>query len=162
MSDPHLTPAQIKAARHALGRLTSKLGMRVGATKKAIEAIEGWRVAVDAARPRHGAVKTRNGRRGIHRRKRRGSCKAPERPRMITVSQIKAARALLEWSQEDLSARSGVPCAMIARIEASDRQIGYRRDTISKIEDALDEAGIELTNSADSEGPEVRLRKRPD
>jgi transcriptional regulator with XRE-family HTH domain len=78
---------------------------------------------------------------------------------MISTEQIKAARALLGWSQEDLSARSGVSYTTIAKIESSEGRNGARRDTLSKIVAALEEAGIELTDGVDSEGPGAHLRQ---
>jgi len=75
---------------------------------------------------------------------------------MVSVRQIKAARALLLWSQEDLAAKSGVSYPTIARLETSDGVLGGREGTVAKIIAALVEAGVEFTNG-DQAG--VRMKK---
>ena len=76
---------------------------------------------------------------------------------MISVRQVKAARALLGWSQRDLSKASGVSEPTIARLEAIDGQIGGREETAAKIRKALEASGIEFTNGR---SPGVKLRTR--
>jgi DNA-binding XRE family transcriptional regulator len=56
---------------------------------------------------------------------------------MISIRQIKAARALLGWSQEDLAKFSGVSYPTIARLESTDGPIGGRPDTEIKIVRAI-------------------------
>ena len=65
---------------------------------------------------------------------------------MISVRQIKAARALLGWSQGDLAAASTVSEPTIARLESADGTIGGRPETSAKIIAAIEKAGIEFTN----------------
>ena len=77
----------------------------------------------------------------------------------ITIRQIKAARALLAWSQADLAARSGVSEPTIARLEAADGDLGGRNETAKKISNAIEEAGIQFTDEEDG-GVGVRLRRR--
>jgi len=77
----------------------------------------------------------------------------------ISIRQIKAARALLEWSQEHLSAASGVSIATIRRLESLRGDLGGRPDTVAKIVAAIEGQGVEFTNG---EQPGVRLRKGPD
>ena len=43
---------------------------------------------------------------------------------MLTIRQIKAARALLGWSQADLARHSGISEPTIARLEAVDGELG--------------------------------------
>jgi predicted transcriptional regulator len=62
----------------------------------------------------------------------------------ITTRQVKAARALLGWSQTDLAIHSRVSEPTIARLEAEDGPLGGRAGTLSKILNALVEAGIEF------------------
>ena len=69
---------------------------------------------------------------------------------MITVEQIRAARGLLGWSQDDLSARTGISKATLTNIER--RLNKPRQDTIHAIQTSLEESGIEFI-----EGPGVRL-----
>ncbi|MGO9238383.1 MAG: helix-turn-helix domain-containing protein [Methylocella sp.] len=75
-----------------------------------------------------------------------------------STRQIKAARALLAWSQGDLAEASGVSEPTIARLESVEGEIGGRADTVQKILAALEKAGcIFLEENGD--GPGVRLRK---
>ena len=78
----------------------------------------------------------------------------------VSIRQIKAARALLAWSQEELAAAADVSIPTIKRLEASDGPLGGRSETGEKIRKALQVAGIEFI-SADGGGPGVRLRKAP-
>ncbi|PSJ57150.1 transcriptional regulator [Mesorhizobium soli] len=64
--------------------------------------------------------------------------------RGITTRQVKAARALLGWSQTDLAIHSKVSEPTIARLEAVDGPLRGRAETSSKILKALVEAGIEF------------------
>jgi transcriptional regulator with XRE-family HTH domain len=77
--------------------------------------------------------------------------------RKVSIRQIKAARALLNWSQEQLAAHSGVSVPTVKRLEAVDGAIGGRPETSKKICAALEANGIEFTNGS---SPGVRLRKR--
>jgi predicted transcriptional regulator len=79
---------------------------------------------------------------------------------LVTTRQIKAARALLAWSQADLADRSGISEPTIARLEAIDGKLGGRGDTTQKIRAAIEAAGIEFI-TANGGGPGVRLRKAP-
>jgi transcriptional regulator with XRE-family HTH domain len=76
----------------------------------------------------------------------------------VSVRQIKAARALLAWSQEELAAAAKVSIPTIKRLEATDGPLGGRSDTIAKIRAALMLAGVEFIDE-DGGGPGVRLRK---
>jgi predicted transcriptional regulator len=75
----------------------------------------------------------------------------------VSVRQIKAARALLGWSQDDLAARSGVSQPTIKRLEAEGGDLGGRPETGDKMRRALEKAGIEFTNG---DGPGVRLKRK--
>jgi predicted transcriptional regulator len=77
---------------------------------------------------------------------------------MISVRQIKAARALVAWSQSDLSATSGVSEPTIARLESEDGELGGRAETGKKLIAALEKAGVEFI-AENGGGPGVRLRK---
>ena len=76
---------------------------------------------------------------------------------MVYTSQIKAARSLLGWRQQDLARASGVGLATIQRIEMRD---GPASGNYTKIQAALEKAGIEFTDG-DGGGIGVRLNKRP-
>jgi predicted transcriptional regulator len=77
---------------------------------------------------------------------------------LLTIRQVKAARALLGWSQSDLALRSGVSEPTIARLEAQDGKLGGRGETVSKIEQAFVAAGIEFIKE-NGGGLGVRLQK---
>ena len=79
---------------------------------------------------------------------------------MRSVRQIKAARALLGWSQADLARHSTMSEPTIARLESTDGELGGRADTFAKIVDAIEKAGIEFIDE-NGGGPGVRLRKPP-
>jgi predicted transcriptional regulator len=78
---------------------------------------------------------------------------------MITVRQMKAARALLAWSQRDLAEASGVSEPTIARLESENGEVGGRPETGQKLVAALEKAGVEFIG-AESEGLGVKMRKR--
>jgi transcriptional regulator with XRE-family HTH domain len=75
----------------------------------------------------------------------------------VSIRQIKAARALLGWSQSDLAGASGISEPTIKRLEANDGEIGGRADTAEKIQVALESAGVEFTNGGQ---PGVRMKMR--
>lgn len=77
---------------------------------------------------------------------------------MISIRQVKAARALLAWSQADLARASGVSEPTIARLEAQDGPVGGRADTGDKIREALEAAGAVFI-AENGGGPGVRLSK---
>jgi transcriptional regulator with XRE-family HTH domain len=74
----------------------------------------------------------------------------------VSIRQIKAARALLGWSQENLAAMADVSVPTIKRLEAVDGLLGGREETGMKLRTALERAGIEFTNGS---RPGVRLRR---
>jgi predicted transcriptional regulator len=77
----------------------------------------------------------------------------------VSIRQIKAARALLDWSQEQLALAAAVSVPTIKRLEAQDGTLGGRTETGAKIEAALEKAGIEFIDE-NGGGLGVRLRKR--
>jgi predicted transcriptional regulator len=77
----------------------------------------------------------------------------------VSIRQIKAARSLLAWSQEELAAAADVSIPTIKRLEAQDGPLGGRDETGVKIRSALESAGIQFIDE-NGGGPGVRLRKR--
>jgi predicted transcriptional regulator len=77
----------------------------------------------------------------------------------VSIGQIKAARALLDWSQERLAIAADISLPTIKRLEAVDGPLGGRDDTGAKIRRALETAGITFIDE-NGGGPGVRLRKR--
>jgi predicted transcriptional regulator len=81
---------------------------------------------------------------------------------MITSQQMRAARALLGIDQRRLAELAGLSLPTIQRMEASDGQVRGVVDTLVKVVNALEGAGIELIgeNAASSGlGRGVRLRE---
>jgi DNA-binding XRE family transcriptional regulator len=77
----------------------------------------------------------------------------------VSTRQVKAARSLLAWSQEDLAAAADVSIPTIKRLEAQDGPLGGRDETGIKIRSALESAGVEFIQE-NGDGAGVRLRKR--
>ncbi|TXL78866.1 helix-turn-helix domain-containing protein [Vineibacter terrae] len=80
---------------------------------------------------------------------------------MITGVQMRAARALLDIDQRQLAELSGVSLPTIQRMEASEGNVRGVVDTLTKVIEALDRAGIELIgeNAISREGGRgVRLK----
>jgi transcriptional regulator with XRE-family HTH domain len=75
----------------------------------------------------------------------------------LSVRHVKAARALLGWSQGDLARASGVSEPTVARLESADGALGGRPGTAGKLRRALELAGIEFL---DGGAPGVRLRPK--
>ncbi len=71
---------------------------------------------------------------------------------MITISQIKAARSLLDWSQSDLAKAAGLSLPALGNLERGAST--PRSRTLLAIEKALTEAGMEFI-----EGPGVRYQR---
>jgi predicted transcriptional regulator len=63
---------------------------------------------------------------------------------MITATQMRAARAMLGIDQRQLAELAGVSLPTIQRMEASDGVVRGVVDTLMKVVEALDRAGIEL------------------
>ena len=74
----------------------------------------------------------------------------------ITAGQLRAARGLLGWSQQDLADRGGMGRTTIADFE-SGKRTPYAR-TIGEMRSALEQAGVEFI-AENGGGPGVRLRK---
>lgn len=63
---------------------------------------------------------------------------------MITSAQIRAARAMLGMDQRALAEKAGLSLPTIQRMEASDGQVRGVVDSLVKVVQALEAAGIEL------------------
>ena len=77
---------------------------------------------------------------------------------MISSSQVRAAKALLRWSGEELANRSGISLSTIRRVEGADGIPETQNiKTIMAIKKALEDAGVEFIGSPDDR-PGVRLK----
>ena len=80
---------------------------------------------------------------------------------LITASQMRAARALLGIDQRQLAEMAGISLPTIQRMEGSDGTVRGVIDSLTKLVDALDRAGIELIGDnavSPGGGRGVRLR----
>lgn len=76
---------------------------------------------------------------------------------MINAAQMRAGRALVEWSQQDLAERSGISLPTIKRME----KVGPGRsagDTVEAVQRALEAAGVQFIPE-NGGGAGVRLSK---
>ena len=74
----------------------------------------------------------------------------------VTAGQVRAARGLIGWSQEDLARESKIGRATIADFESGKRE-PYTR-TLDELRSALEAAGVEFTNGNQ---PGVRVKASP-
>jgi transcriptional regulator with XRE-family HTH domain len=75
----------------------------------------------------------------------------------VSIRQLKAARALIGWSQEELASAAGVSLPTVKRLEAAEGLLGGRATTGENIREALEQAGIEFIDE-NGGGPGVRLQ----
>jgi len=77
----------------------------------------------------------------------------------LTSAQIRAARALIRWSAEDLARESAVSVTTIRRAELTDRETSMTTANDRAVRRTLESAGIEFIDE-NGGGPGVRLQKR--
>jgi len=77
----------------------------------------------------------------------------------VKIEQLRAARALLGWSQTDLADRAALSLPTVKRLEG---EFGPRvsDEAKAKLKRALEQAGVEFIDE-NGGGPGVRLRKSP-
>ena len=82
---------------------------------------------------------------------------------MISAAQMRAARALLGLDQKTLAELAGVSLPTIQRMEASVGNVRGTVETLSKIVEALEAAGVELIGNdqrSQGHGRGVRFKER--
>ena len=79
--------------------------------------------------------------------------------RPLTSAQIRAARALLRWSAEDLARESTLGVTTIRRAELAEGQTSMTAANDSAVRRTLEAGGVEFIDE-NGGGPGVRLRKR--
>jgi len=77
---------------------------------------------------------------------------------LISPSQIRAARALVGWSQNEVATAAGLSIPTVKRAE-SDGGVRVSEDAVIAITNALKKAGIEFI-AENGGGAGVRFRKR--
>ena len=82
---------------------------------------------------------------------------------MISSAQMRAARALLGWDQRQLAEAAGLSLPTIQRMESADGVVGGTVETLMKVVEALEKAGVELIAEdavSQARGRGVRLKKK--
>ncbi|MER8595341.1 helix-turn-helix domain-containing protein [Mesorhizobium sp. M1182] len=77
----------------------------------------------------------------------------------ISAHQLRAARALIDWTREDLANASGINVRTLVRIENA--QTASRQTTLEALTAALEAAGVEFIPE-NGGGAGVRLARRSD
>ena len=76
---------------------------------------------------------------------------------MITSAQCRAARGLVQWSQQKLAEEAGIGVVTVIQLE---NEVGQpRRATMQVLRNAFEAAGVEFIDE-NGGGPGARLRKR--
>lgn len=76
---------------------------------------------------------------------------------MLTGSQIRAARALLNWNASDVAEKVGVTRQTILRLEQSDGVPASKTQTMLALQKVFEEGGVEFIGSPEDR-PGVRIR----
>jgi len=76
---------------------------------------------------------------------------------LITSAQIRAARAMLDWSRDRLSTEAGVGISALMRLEASDGVPSGNIKTFEAVQKAFEKGGIEFIGTPES-GAGVRWK----
>ena len=79
---------------------------------------------------------------------------------LLTAEQIRAARALLGWSQPQLAEAAGVSMMSIRRMEGPSGPGQRSASNVEAVRQALVAAGVVFIPENDLGGPGVRLKRR--
>jgi transcriptional regulator with XRE-family HTH domain len=79
---------------------------------------------------------------------------------MLQVSQIRAARALLGWRQDDIAVAAKISIATIRRIESQEELSTGNVSTLLKIQAAFEQAGVQFIDENETGGFGVRMAKK--
>jgi transcriptional regulator with XRE-family HTH domain len=74
----------------------------------------------------------------------------------LTAGQCRAARALLDWTQDELAGRAGVCRSTIRGFESGQHEL--HRSSVAVIRQAFEVGGVVLVDADATHGPGVRLR----
>ena len=77
---------------------------------------------------------------------------------MITSCQIRAARALVNWSARELAEKAGLGVATVRRMELAESIPSSNAITLNLVQKTLELAGVEFIGDHDN-APGVRLNK---
>ena len=77
---------------------------------------------------------------------------------IMTAAQLRAARALLDWSQSTLAEKSGLSVETIKRLERTQGSLESTKvSTLEAITKAIEKGGAEFTNG---DAPGVRMKPK--
>jgi transcriptional regulator with XRE-family HTH domain len=79
---------------------------------------------------------------------------------MLQVAQLRAARALLGWRQDDIALAAKISVATIRRIESQEGPLAGYVSTLVKIQAAFEHAGIQFIDDDELGGFGVRMAKK--
>jgi transcriptional regulator with XRE-family HTH domain len=77
---------------------------------------------------------------------------------MVTPPQCRAARGLLDWSQQELAEKARIGVVTVRQLEAGRHE--PRHATLDVVRRCLEAAGVEFIDE-NGGGPGVRLKKPP-
>jgi transcriptional regulator with XRE-family HTH domain len=80
---------------------------------------------------------------------------------MLTSDQIRAARALVRWSAQDLAERAGVGLSTVQRMENALGVPSASGKNLAAVQQALESAGVVFI-AANGGGAGVRLTRKAD
>ncbi len=75
---------------------------------------------------------------------------------LVHAAQLRAARSMLRWEQEQLASAAGVSIDTVSRLERLSGELDARASTLRALQRALEAAGVEFKPDGS-----VRLRERP-
>jgi transcriptional regulator with XRE-family HTH domain len=78
---------------------------------------------------------------------------------MLQVAQLRAARGLLGWRQEDVAQAAKISVATIRRIESQEGPLTGFVSTLIKIQTAFEQAGIQFIDDDETGGFGLRMAK---
>jgi len=78
---------------------------------------------------------------------------------LITSAQIRSARAMLDWSREELSNQAGVGISALMRLESANGVPSGNIKTFESVQKAFEKAGIEFIGSPE-DGAGVRWKSK--
>jgi transcriptional regulator with XRE-family HTH domain len=79
---------------------------------------------------------------------------------MLNVAQLRAARALLGWRQEQIAQAAKISVATIRRMESQEGPLMGYVSTLLKIHGAFEQAGIQFIDEDEIGGFGVRMAKK--
>ena len=79
---------------------------------------------------------------------------------MLQVAQLRAARALLGWRQDDIAQAAKISVATIRRIESQEGPLTGYVSTLVKIQAAFEQAGIQFIDDDEFGGFGLRMAKK--